>query len=655
MSTIYVRTSGSDTIGDGTLTLPYRTIGKASTVWTAHDLIDVGEGEFAETAALSLVSHGAIRGAGAGKTIVRLLSTALRWVYVNDLTTLYLAIGNLTIDQTAANTLIVKVAQAAPSAQIVLARAELRLQSAYAVDYSATEATARVDVLNCYLNSRWSSPAGIAFRSTVRGAITVRNTIVSGLALVVDDLNGGYAIDLDYNLYYGCDRLLRIGTFGMHDILDQDPQLESSLTPALSSPARNSGVPLSPGYGDPVRVPPEEFDWGYHGRAPEIGPVETIEAGPTRTVRAAVIGTIVDAFGLEMDGIRADLETRKGDRFIDTASPSELQRRFGTLLAASRPAGWTDAQYAAMLAEVLELARSGAPSRRVVERVVDMVWSLFPIVRPYRDGQRFRLGSALKVQAKHTTPGDATLTARVLAGTILWKAQCLRVKQTDIVVPASSVSYLYVDGTLLADGTLQVKTSTSTTIPTGLVEVVQTGTAWFRQDETRLVGLGTSFTSLTRHDSLSPSGSRYRYMVESVTDDDELTLRTPFRQEDYSGPFVWHRPVVLIGTVGTNGTTIVNIWCGGRLGVTTYLDGLATAPQSCLVYLTESGQIDLDDNDDVNLTLSLLALLRSVHRRMSFGFVNEYPIGKIVGAVRSERQTSVAYLESAEDSSWPES
>jgi hypothetical protein len=66
-TSIYVATGGNDTTGDGTLALPYATIGQALSSATAGDTIEVGAGSFAGT---NVVKAVVIHGAGAASTTV---------------------------------------------------------------------------------------------------------------------------------------------------------------------------------------------------------------------------------------------------------------------------------------------------------------------------------------------------------------------------------------------------------------------------------------------------------------------------------------------------------------------------------------------------------------------------------------------------------
>jgi hypothetical protein len=655
MGRLYVRTTGDDTTGDGTIVLPFRTIGKASTVWVDGDTIDVGAGEFPELNELTLVPHGSILGAGVGSTIVKPKSTTLRWIRINDLTTLNLTVGNLTIDQFAADVKVLRVDQIAPNAVVTFGRVEVKLQGGHFVDYAAAETTARVDVLNCYVRSRMTVRAGIAFR-TIANTVAARNTIFTRLALVTDDPNGGLGVDLDYCLYYDNERDLRVGRFGRFDIRDRDPLLDPGLVPAPNSPARNTGLDLLGGFGSPSRLPPVDVDFGHHGAAPEIGVIETIELSGGVNLRTSVISTILESFGIETDNIQRDLAQSAADRSVTTASVRELYRRFGMPLGAARPSGFSEDQYRVMIDELVELARTGAPNRRAIERVVEHIWQSQPIVVQRHAKRRFPLGTALKVRAVHASPGDNTLTARVTAGEVLLAGVWWRVKQTDLAIPVNTDTLLYVDATALVDGTAQVKQTTDLQLLNGFEIVTQTGTALFRQGQTTLVGSGTAFTTqLARHDAIAPLGSLYRYLVDQVVQSDLLELRTPFRQVDFSGGFSRYRPVVPIGRVTTNGVTITAIRSEGHLGASTFLDTALAKRQAFDLILNETGQVDLDDNSYLNITLAIVAAFKSVHKLAAVSFLSEYPAGKFAGAVRPANQSNVDYLESAEDTSWPTS
>ncbi len=68
MAILHVRTTGDDGTGDGTFQKPFLTIGKGITESATGDTVDVGEGQFSESAGLTVLHSLTIRGKGAGAT-----------------------------------------------------------------------------------------------------------------------------------------------------------------------------------------------------------------------------------------------------------------------------------------------------------------------------------------------------------------------------------------------------------------------------------------------------------------------------------------------------------------------------------------------------------------------------------------------------------
>lgn len=651
MARIFVATTGDDTFGTGTVLAPYRTIRKASTVWSDGDTIEVGEGIFDEVLDVSLVAHGVIRGAGVGKTIVRPAVPALYWIRVNDLTTLRLVVCDLTIDQNTVDMILFQLDQVAPDSRFVLARLELKLQDGCAVQYLASESTARVDLLNCVARSRKAIQSGRLIRTTKANIVSMRNTVTTRLAIVVDELNGGLPIDSDYNLFFENERGLLTGMHGTHDVLDLDPGLDPVLlTTRRGGAAWEAGVDLTVGYGSPERFPPEESSWGYEGEAPEIGAVETVEPSGGTNTQAAVISTLLEAFGLEQDNLDTDAEQIRNDKTIADSTSAELRRRFAAQLGLSRPTGYDEDQFRDLVQEMITIGRQVAPARRSIERIVQTGWAVQPIVFEHAWMRRFPIASDLKLLLQ------AGLTVRLTAGEVYLNHTWQRVIQTDTLLVNGTETLLYADGDLNVDQTLTVKTSTNLQLEQGWVDVTLTGTARFRPGQTLVVGSGTLFTSeLARNDVITAPGGLYRYVVDEVIDDSTIQLRSAYIQDEAVGAVTRHKPIYVFGRVTTAGGAITAIRSSGYLGASTFLESVATHGLAVDVQARVAGSIDTDDDPALLRALRLLRLLAPVDRLVAFSYGSEYPAGKYVGGFRDPERSNVTYKESAEDLTWPTS
>lgn len=654
MARWYVRTTGNDGTGTGTVLAPFLTIRKATQEWSAGDIIDVGPGTFVETAKLLYVARGLIIGAGYGSTIVQPVLPASGWVDVSvaDVAAL-IVLANLTIEQTVPGSALIQAATVLDGFRVVLAHVVLKVDG-YVVSNSTTGLT--VDILNCVLQSRLSGRAGTAFW-TASSTVLIRNSILTRLALVTDDSNAGTAIDSDYNVYFDNERELRIGAYGVHDIRDTDPKLSSASVPSRDSITRNAGVLLLTGYGADSRLLPDELvqDFGFDGPAPEIGVVETLEPSGARSVTAANVRTLLDCIGLENDTLRSETRQARLNRDIQTATATELQRRFATFLGVTRPAGQTDAQYREFLTAVLELSRSVAPARRAVERVVELLWASQPVILQHdRDG-RFRLSTSLRLSAVHGAPSDNTLTLRVTAGKVLIDDIWYRIDQTDIVLDANATVAIVAGPAvdLLVDGTIGVTTA-DPSAQSGFLQLETAGFAVWRKGETAVRGIGTSFTTtLMRHDIVSIDGSLNRYVIEEVVDDATITLRTAVLDDDQNADVALYSSVAVLGVVTTNGSTITAIHAPGMLGVTTFADSQLARAHAFDVLIDDDGDIDVDTDAKLNSTIALLRTLSPVHKLVALSFLADYPAGKFVASVRKPSFTVVSYLEDIGDASWP--
>lgn len=655
MARIYVRKTGNDGTGTGSYDLPFLTIAAASAVWTARDVIDVGAGTFEEVDEVAIVNGGVIVGAGFSQTIVRPLSTSFTWCNFASGLIDYFVVANLTLDQAATDFTIFSVTTVAANARLYLTRCLVKLQDGYLVDYRSV-ASGTFDVLNCVVTSRLSGYGGTVFHSTQPHCVGARNSVFTRLNLVTEDAQGGRAADLNFNLFFDNERGLRIGEYGEQDIVEKDPKFASQTlyTFGFDSPLHNGGEDLTAGYGIIERDPPVELNWLANSLYPDIGLRELFMPSASLQTRAANMHLLLDAMAVEVQRVDDDMAASRTNRSVDDADLFELQRRVGANLDIYRIASMTDAEYRTFLKEMQTLSISQAPAAEAVTRPVEMLYEVFPIRYDYSKVRRFPLSSKLKLTAVHAVPSDDTLTVRLSAGELQLERSWHRAIQTDLVLPAGSVSLIYVDGSLEADGTLEILQSTDLDLLAGFDPTNLTGTAAFRVGSFDVIGSGTLFTTeITRHQKIRPAGTLRLYVVDEVIDDEHLTLRKKYQDDDFNGVVEFAKPVVVFGRVTTDADTITAIDCPGYLGTSTYLDSRAAKGHAFHTVLNVVDSI-LDDTDmTLNLLLKILGNLKPAHKRGYLSFLAEFPVGKVAGQIPSSEQSIVSYEESAESTDWP--
>lgn len=658
MPRIYVRTNGNDSTGTGSITLPFLTIRRASLAWTTADVIDVGEGTFKEVLEVSTIDRMVIEGSGFDKTTVQVDTPTLRWIRVNTGTITYLCIAGLTIQNRANDTTIIKIDNCDAAFTGWIAKCLVQLNDGYVVTYQGSTTTPRFDILNCVVTSV-SGYGGTVFFSTKADVLGARNTIFTKLGLVTDDSQSGLAADINYCVFWDNVRHLDIGAYGDQSIVDKDPQFvpDTVFVPNLDSKLVNGGVDLSAGYGNPLRQPPIEVNWNFIGLAPDIGLHEINFVSSTSSITVKNLQVILQAFGQELDLVDGLVTQASTNHSMEGAESAELQRKWGSggLLSAFRLSTWDDDTYRAFLLEVAALSATKAVTTAALVRLIELIYAVQPIVKNYFFDRRFTVGTDLRLSAVHAAPSDNTLTLRLSAGVLQLDRRWYRVLQTDLTLPPNSTSLVYVDGTLTGNLTLQPLQTVNMDYLKGYRPVTKTGSFRFRNGSTKVMGVGTLFTSdLDRYLAIRPLGSLHWVHIDSIQSNNELTLLFPYAGDDFTGSGELAQLLVPLGRATTNAVTITRLETPGLVGVTTFMEDAGGAGNGYDVIMNLPESI-LGDTQELRLLLTLLSAFKPMHRRGYLSFLAEYPVSKPIELLSVLAQSNVDYLEAVDDGSWPTS
>lgn len=668
MATIFVRVIGSDGVGTGTILAPYRTVGKAMSVWANYDTIDVGTGDFPETLTWNpgLVIEGTVRGKGYKRT--RILAKQVSpycLEFGNNIARM--VIQDLTIEQVALGMSIIRKDGTVNDARYILARVLIVMIDGYAIssNNSVTD-NARIDLLNCIIKGHDpGNRQGVAIRVKLANTVVARNSMFADLREVLSDEGGGTLQNLNFCVLYHNIREILVGDAGPQSFRTENPQFrnyaKNDLGISATSPLRNAGVDLNGGYDEPPRTPPNELNWLFNGRDPDMGLEETVFPQGSAIGSNFNFHLLLQVFAEEFENVLQDFDTIRRNRTLALANSKAMSLRFGALIGAYRPTDMGEEEYREFLNETIELITINAPAYKATERIAQ---SLFPgsiaFKRDYHNTRRFPLTSSLKLRIKTPTP---SLTVIVNAGLFQLERQWYRVVQQDLVFPSSATRYVYAAAEDTSpDDVLSVLTiTTDSGVRRGFRLDTLTGIVTFTEGSNKVIGVGTLFTTeiarVLRRIRASITG--FFHQIDSIESDTELTLRDPFDEQTISTAITQlARPVRFFGKIVTDATTVTDIQQDGILGASDFLNTRDSKGHGYDLILDDVNVFDTF-NDRVPLMLLLLCKVKSIHK-LGFVFnVNDYfdglpPRGLLL--CRQEpltTQSNVSYLEDWESSSWP--
>lgn len=660
MATHYVRTTGNDTTGLGTIAAPYRTVGKAISLWVLDDIVDVGSGEFVETAIWDVsIARGQIRGKGFRKTIITALPVDNKLINVANALVVRLLVQELTIVQRSLGCDLLRVSLADASSRIYFMRCVMRLADAYAVNNSSTLDGIRIDLLHCVVASEDpGNKRSKCIRSVEANVVTARNTSFVNLAMVVDDAGGGSGCDLDFNYYLNNDRLVRAGSVGDKAIQGINPQFRDEVNfdfrLAATSPLRDAGVQLAAGYGTPSRMPPFELNWLHNGDYPDLSIQESVFSQGSTIVSTFNFHLVLQVFAEEFDLMLAKQDTIRRNRGLELADTRTLSEKFGILLGSFRPNDMSHDEYLTFTEDLLDMFFNAAPAVQAINRITQRLFGVLPRRIDYYNSRRFRLSPDLKMVTKLPTP---SLTVTLAPGIFQIERRWYRALSTDVVLPANDTSVIYADGDVATDDIQAViKQSTDLSLRAGFRFDSLTGTAFFQEGETRVVGSGTLFTTeLEELNQIRPTGTQFLYIVEEIVSDTELILSKPYTGADITDVVQHARTIEVFGEVTTDGTTVTAIQSSGRLGQTAILNSVATHGHGYHVIVNDgTAESIFSESERTVLLRSLLARAKPTHKLGYLSFEDDLPQGVVQGSdIPPYTQSSVLYLEDWEDSTWP--
>jgi len=658
MATIYVRTTGNDTTGDGTMATPFRTVGKAISTWVDNDVVDVGVGNFSETIEWTItVPVGTIRGKGHDKTFITANIVGGKLINVDDGSVTRVLVQECMIDQGSLGLNLLDINDCDAAARFIWARCVLLIRDGHAVEFTSTNDGVRIDVLNCVISSNGSAQQGIAFHAVEANVITARNCIFNNLKLIVDDSGGGAPQDSNFNNYFNCERLFRTGSLGDQDLRDVDPRFVAVLLANFrllgGSKMRNAGVDLNDGYGAPTRLPPPELNWLFNGKFPDLGVEEVIFPSGSTIAQKFNIHLILQVFAEELLLVVNNQREARLSRFLETAPASELSRRWGALLGAFRPSDMTQAEYKELIEDLLTLYQSVAPAIRSQNQIIQTLFNAFPAREDYHSSRRFPLSADLKLTAV-TPPG---LTVNLTAGQFQIERYWFRAVSTNLVLPINNVSIIYSDGVTFDDDIKAViKQSVDLSLRVGHRIDTLVGTAVFEKDSTTVIGTGTAFkTALEPLKRIRAGGTKFFYVIDKIVSDVELVLRRAFAEDDVADSVELLVPLEIFGEVTTDATSITDIKSQGRLSASAFLNSAETKGHGYHLVIDDGGTESIfSTTERVVLLKALLCKAKPVHKLGFLSFILDTPQGVVSCAdVAPFTQSAVNYLEDWEDSTWP--
>lgn len=667
MANIFVRTTGDDTLGTGTILAPYRTVGKAMSVWNDYDTIDVGSGDFPETLVWNpgVVAEGVIRGKGYRKTrILAQQVSSYMLDFGNSISRLL--IQDLTIEQQALGMVIIRKDDTVTNGRYILARVLIQLIDGYAISSANTsEDGSRIDLLNCVIKGYDpQNRQGLGIRVQIANTVVARNTVFADLREVVSDEGGGTLQNINYCVLYNNEREVLVGSMGLQSFRVTNPQFRNyrnnDLAISPTSPLRNAGVDLNSGYDQPLRTPPTELNWLFNGKAPDLGLEETVFPQGSAIGANFNFHLLLQVFAEQFENVLQDFDTIRRNRTLALADSKAMSLRFGAFLGAYRPADMEEEEYREFLVETIDLILNNAPAYKATERIIQ---KLFPgsaaFKREYHNTRRFPLTSSLKLKVVTPTP---SLDVHVAAGYFQLERQWYRVIDQDVSFPSVATRYLYAAANETSPDDVQatLHITADAAVRRGFRLDVLTGIATFTEGSNKVLGVGTLFTTEIvrelRRIQASPFG--FFHQVESIESDTELTLRDPFDEITVTVQPKLVRPVRYLGKVVTDATTVTDIEQEGILGGSDYLNTRDTKGHGYDLVIDDVNVFDTV-NDRVPLMLLLLCKVKSLHK-LGFVFqIDDYfegvpPRGLLI--CRQEvpfTQSNVTYTEDWESSSWP--
>lgn len=655
MATRFVRLTGDDTTGDGSLGNPYLTIYKATTVVVDNDVIDVGEGTFDELIPSDIGQTIHIKGVSPLKTKWRMPAVpAVSPTRMVRFTSLLnnkpgkVLISKLTIEPGVVGIESIFKVEGVPNGSILVARSVLRyLGNTYGAirtdvtdKYFAFVNTTQVSAVFGQLNGRAvldRCPDEIREQRTI-----LINNIFKGLKVVVDDEGTSRSTVSDWNCYFGNERNLRIGQFGSRDIFD-DPQfvaeVDGTYGLGASSKCINAGLKigdlgiqaserlvlnaLAP-FGDGMirdRInPPTELNWDGYGELLDIGAEEYPLPDTNRQLNTTTIQNILAAFGSEIGIIKANFDYAENGRFLSRADTKQLQAKWGVLTGLFRFASFTRNDYEDLIREVYA-SESLAPSFGSMSRTIAELLGLTIKRYEYYNNARWRIGDSLKLTVPD--PIGFPNTVRVTAGRVQALRQWFEVTQQDTVLADG----LHLLGVTPNDPTtflpnfrpaLQVFPAISDEgIPLNTIFL-----AGVPMRVTRGSPIVTNPTTLVDFTDFEPGlklkfrGER-QFFIKSIESDKQLTMTEEYPDDDQvfaSAQF--GVPLVPFGFVAVADGEVKRLVTHSRIGSTAFQDSIRSRFNT-YVLEPESDEFNASvfgGRPEIQMLLDLLFRLKPVHK-----------------------------------------
>lgn len=590
---VFVRTNGSDSLGDGSFVNPFRTVAKAADVSGFNDVIEVGDGDFVEMIPIVFNKNLTLKGNGPGRT--RVVGSHPTGVITGFTSLVNRAkIQDLTLESTSPGAPLVHIPPTtlSVSGALVIARTVfLPPAGSLAIDDTAPDTVDYdVDVLNCVFFGTNQTGKGIL--SQKRDRVTVVNSIFKNLEFAVDigGTGTGQRVMSQNNVFHNNFRNMRVGSLHFSD-LESDPLFVDAVggdfNILFSSPCRDSGRDLNAdGYGDNNRLPADPSLFQPSQLGLDRGVFEFVGTTTLARINSTNILEILAAMAAESETFHDLIEAVRRDRFLETASAEALRDKWARFFNAFRIHDpvlmtWTLETWRSFLFELFKVFNdapaSQAPFRLGVaihDAGLGPAERSEPFLISYYRERRFPLEAALKLKAKR--PPNPTLTVTLTAGRFQIDRHWFRMKERDLLLPDDSTSVIYADGTTELDLLISqseidavIFSSTNMLLRGGRQEAGLTGLLTFTQGSTQVVGTGTLFLNelLCTTCKVRRATDPFWYQIASVEDDTHLTLKRAFEQEDIFRKAATKSEVIeVFGIVRTAAGDIVEIKRPGLLG-----------------------------------------------------------------------------------------
>ena len=502
MAVYYVRLTGNDA-NPGTFGSPFLTVTFACTAATDRDIIDVGEGVFAETGIALCTFDGEIRGVSPELTTIRSSSVngALR---LNNATEKFL-FRDLTLEATHAGLpAIVDIPSITATSQFTFYRCIFRIGGAQdAIGDAAGNLTGgTIDLIHCNFVSTVST---LPFNSKVSFGVTSEednrvnavNCIFKGLASATRQGavgSGLRRIRTNRCVFFDNQRDFEVGAANAND-LNADPQFTDEVNQVYTlnypSPARDIGHKLTEFFGSTGHVIDSRVETTYIGDRPDVGVHEFITATAQIALNATNLNLLLQSIADEMQTLYDDSIIVRRERGVAQADALALSRRVGALTASYRPTTQDTEQWRTLVTNLVAAFRD-APSYRLFKVIGLNLLGLEPILYEYWRNDRWALGTNLKIQVAAAHP---TLTAQVTEGAFQIFRRWFRCRDTNVVLADNATSVIFCDGTEDAQFFAAITSSTDLTLLRGKEEVNLAGTCEFRPGSNEVNGQGTSFVT----------------------------------------------------------------------------------------------------------------------------------------------------------------